>query len=360
MGRFEITERIYHCKSIRSIMSRYKRLVKISIILMIIALSSFGAWRSFSSHDFASFLGDLKKLLSHTDLLLFSLAVFVYLVSIPMNVLSWNAILKMFQSGVSVFQLIPILMSGVFFNNVTPMSRTGGELVRAYGLRERFKLPYTIAILSVALCRLTEMVPIVLMGIMGVFALLQNHVVTWQQIGIAGLTGCVVVGTAAWSNHKKHWIRSLWSRLFGYFLRKEQRHSGKQVDIKDIDWSVKQKRGFIESLMFSLIVWILALARLKLLAYALGIELSLSAVAAAIVWYTVIGVFAFTPGGIGMVEGGLVAAFVLMGIPPSQAFALAVLERGISYLLATAIGAVCASSIGARRFLWKNNIKSIK
>jgi uncharacterized protein (TIRG00374 family) len=354
MGRYEITERIYHCKSIRSKVSRHKRLIKIAIIILVIALSSLGAWKSFSSHNFASFLVDLKKLLSQTDLLLFSLAVFVYLVSIPMNVLSWNAILKMFHSGVSVFQLMPILMSGVFFNNVTPMSRTGGELVRAYGLRERFKLPYTIAILSVALCRLTEMVPIVLMGIMGIFALLQNHVVTWQQLGIAGLTGCVVVGTAAWSNHKKHWICNLWSRLLGYFLRKEQRHSGEKIDMEGIAWSVKQKRGFIESLMFSLIVWILALARLKLLAYALGIELSLSAVAAAIVWYTVIGVFAFTPGGIGMVEGGLVAAFMLMGVPASQAFALAVLERGISYLLATAIGAFCAFAMGGRQFLWKS------
>ena len=93
----------------------------------------------------------------------------------------------------------------------------------------------------------------------------------------------------------------------------------------------------------------MALVRLKLLAYALDIDLSFSMAAAAMVWYIGVGLFAITPGGVGIIEGGLVAAFVLMGLSPSQAFALTVLERAISYLLSTGIGAVCMFALGSRQ-----------
>ena len=326
-------------------------LVKKIIIALVIAVLAFGVWRAFASRGFAAFLADLKRALAQTNLLLFCLAIGVYLLSIPLAVLSWNAILKVFGSAVPAIQLIPILMAGVFVNNITPMSRTGGEIVRVYGLREKFKLPYTIGILSVALSKLTEIIPLGLMGLIGAFALIQSRIITWEQFGFIGAMGCFVIGISAWGFCKKRCMATLWSRLLRYFLRKEQKHSGKQVTIEEITWSIRQKKRFGESLLFSSALWALALLRFKVLAYALGIELSFSMAAAATVWCIAIGLLAFTPGGIGIVEGGLVAAFVLMGVPPPQAFALTVLERAISYILGTGIGAVCLFGLGGR-WLW--------
>jgi len=247
--------------------------------------------------------------------------------------------LRLLLSAVSVIQLIPILMAGVFVNNTTPMSRAGGEIVRVYGLREKFKLPYTIAILSVALSKLTEIVPVGLMGIIGVFVLAQSRIISWQQLKFIGMIGCFVVGIATWGIYKKHCLPTLWSKFIGYLLRKErlglksQSGSSNQLTIEETTWSIKQKKAFGESLLFSSALWGLALVRLKVLAYALGIDLSFSVAAAVTVWYIAIGFISFTPGGIGIIEGGLAAGFVFMGVSSSQAFALTVLERAISYLL---------------------------
>jgi hypothetical protein len=331
-------------------MKKHGSLIKRTIITLVIILSALGVWRSFTSPSFAGFLVDLREVLAQTNLPLFCLAVGVYLLSIPLAVLSWNAILKMFERQVPVIRLIPILMAGVFINNTTPMSRAGGEIVRVYGLRERFKLPYTIAILSVVLSKLTEVIPIGLMGIIGAFVLARHRIISWEQLRFIGAIGCFVVGVATWGIYKKR-CSTLWSKFLDYLIRKERQLSGEHPTIEEVTWSIKQRRAFGESLLFASALWTLALVRLKVLAYALGIDLSLGMAAAVIVWYIAIGFLAFTPGGIGIIEGGLVAGFVLMGIPPSRAFALTILERAISYMLSTGIGAICLFSLGGRE-LW--------
>lgn len=331
-------------------MRKRKSLIKRIFIASVTAVLAFGIWKSFASPDFATFLADLKGVLAQTNLLLFGLAVLVYLLSIVLAVLSWNAILKMFESAVPAIQLIPILMAGVFVNNTTPMSRAGGEIVRVYGLHKRFKLPYTIAILSVALSKLTEMAPVGLMGVISIFVLVEHQIISWRQLGFIGLIGCFATGIAAWGIYKKHYLSALWSKFIGYLLRKERQLSGNHFTIEEITWSIKRNKAFIESLLFASALWGLALVRLKVLAYALGIDLSFSIAAAVMVWYIAVGLLAFTPGGVGIIEGGLVGSFVLMGIPSSQAIALTVLERAISYLLSTGIGAVCLFALGGKRF----------
>ena len=334
-------------------MSKHKSLLKKIIIMLVIALSGLGIWKFYTYPGSTEFFHSLKEVLSQTNIPLFCVAVILYLLSIPLAVLSWNALLKAFRSGVPVIQLIPILMAGVFTNNITPMSRAGGEVVRVYGLRDRFKLPYTVAFLSVALSKLTEIIPLGLLGLMGLSVLLQSKVISWHQIRFVGIIGGVVVGAAVLVVCKRHYLGGLWTRILNHFLRKEQKHSGSQITMAEIKWAIRQKRAFGESLLFSLALWVLAAVRLKVLAYALGIELSFGMASAATVWGIAVGLVAFTPGGIGLVEGGLAASLVLMGVPPSQAFALTVLERTISYLLASALGAVCFFTLGGKQFLAK-------
>ena len=184
-------------------MKKYKPLVKRIIIGLVIVLSAFGIWTSLTSSSSARFFADLREVLAQTNLLLFCSGIVLYLLSIPLRALSWNAILRAFDSAVPAIQLIPILVTGMFVNNVTPIGRTGGEIVRVYGLRKKFKFPYTIAILSVVLAKLTELIPIGLMGIVSLLVLVQSRIISWQQLGFVGLMGCLLTGTAAWGIYKK-------------------------------------------------------------------------------------------------------------------------------------------------------------
>ncbi len=328
---------------------KYRSSLKVIGVALVIALSTFGVWKSFTSPRFATFLAELREVLAQTNLPLFCLGIGLYLFGVLLAALNWRAILKVFGIAVPVIQLIPILMAGVFISNATPTSRVGGEIFRVYGLREKFKLPYTIAILSVALGRLMEVVPISLMGVIGISVIVQSRIISWQQFSFIGAMGCFAFGVAAWGDiYGKRCILTLWPRFLDYVLRKEPQFSGNQITIEEINSLIKHKKAFGESLLFASAFWMLALVRLKVLAYTLDIDLSFSVAAAATVWYVTMGFLSLTPGGIGIIEGGLVAGFVVMGVPPSQAFALTVLERAISYLFSTVIGAASLLMLGGR------------
>lgn len=330
-----------------------KSLLKKIALALIIVLSGLGVWKFYTSSFSATFWIGLREVLGRTNPILFCLAIILYLFSIPLAVLSWNALLKAFRSGVPVYQLVPILMAGVFTNNITPMSRAGGEIVRVYGIHEKFRLPYSIAFLSVALSKLTELIPLALLGTIGVFALIQERIFAWHQFRYMAVVICFAIGIIVLCIREKRRLRILWQKVLGYLIRREQKHSENYLSVDEITAAIKQKRALSESLLFSLLLWVLATIRLMILAYALGIEMSFTIAAAATVWCILVGLVAFTPGGIGLVEGGLAASLILMGIPSSEAFALAILERSISYFLATAIGFVCFFALGGRQFLAK-------
>jgi uncharacterized protein (TIRG00374 family) len=332
-------------------MVEYIMSFKYIIIILFILLSGFGIWKLFTSPDLSIFISDLKKVLAQTNLPFLSLAVVLYFFTIPLAMLNWNAILKMFDISVPVIRLIPILMAGLFVNNITPMSKVGGEIVRVYGLYSKFRTPYAIAFLSVALSKLTDIVPITTMFIIGSFILIQSRIIKWYQFGIIVSIICFGFGIVAWCIYKKHYMQTLLSKFLGYFLRKGKRLAINQVNNYIIIWSRRQKIAFTESIMYSSALWFLTMIRLKVLAYALGFNLSLSESAVATVWYIIVGLLAFTPGGIGIIEGGLASSFVLMGFTVSQAFALTVLERAISYLLSTSIGGICLVVLGGKKFM---------
>jgi uncharacterized protein (TIRG00374 family) len=327
---------------------KYKSLLTGIITGLFIIILAFGIGRFFTSPNFATFLSDLSEVLAQTDLLLFGLAIAVYLFSVVLASLSWNAILKIFANPVSVIHLIPVWMASIFVNNVTPMSKAGGEVIRVYGLSKKFGLSYTVAVLSVALNKLTEAAPVGLMAIIGAFVLVQHRVISWRQFAFISLIVCLIAGIITWIICQKLHRSNLWSKLLRYFRHKEQQISGNKFTSEKIIWS--NKTAFIESLLFASAFWTMGLMRLKVLAYALDIELSFSVAAAATVWYIAVGLLAFTPGGIGIVESGLAAGLVLLGLPPSQAFALIVLDRAISYLFSTVIGAVCLFVLGGKQF----------
>jgi hypothetical protein len=330
-----------------------KRFIKITIILLAFIFVAFGIWRYFVSIDISLFLSDLREVLSRANLFLFCVAICIYLFSVLMTAMSWNAVLKIYESSVSVLQLIPIWMAGIFVNNVTPMSRAGGEIARIYGLRRKFKLSYTVAVVSVFLSKLTEFAPVSLMVIIGFPVLAQYHILSWWQLGLIGLVTCFVIAIALWLIKKRHFLPFIWEKLYNYLLSQEEKAGVSQPVMKKPVWSKDHKKAFAESLIFSCVFWLLGLLRLKTLAYALDIDLSFSATAAVTVWYIIVGFLAFTPGGIGIVEGGLTAGLILLGIPASQALALTILDRSISYVLSSGIGAICLLSMGGKHLLSK-------
>ena len=104
-------------------------------------------------------------------------------------------------------------------------------------------------------------------------------------------------------------------------------------------------RGAARALPAALCVWVLDLARLALVARALGLHLSLSTLAG-LALAALIGGQAPTPAGVGAVEGAMVATGVALGMTPADALGLAVADRTLSLTLGTLLGALASARLG--------------
>jgi len=328
------------------------RFLKKGLLLLFIVCSILFSIKFMTSPRFLPFFSDFKNVLTKTNPALFGLALCIYLVSVIFSALSWNAVLEAFECHISVFQLIPVVLGGIFVNNITPFSRTGGETIRVYWLKERFRLPYSITILSVILSRVIELIPVTALSFFSVGALLKFKLVWWENIEFLFPIGTLII-LAGVLIIQRRWAASLYAKLMQLFIRSKRFPETHEINTEFLDKGLRNKRALAKSLLFSSVLWILDVARLKVLASSLHLTLSWSLTVVASVLHLSLGLIAFTPGGVGFVEGGLCAGLTLLGVNPPEAAGLTVLERVISYFLSSAIGFWCVILLGGKQ-LWKS------
>jgi uncharacterized protein (TIRG00374 family) len=112
-------------------------------------------------------------------------------------------------------------------------------------------------------------------------------------------------------------------------------------------------KSFISVLLLSSGVWVLDLIRLKLIALALNLPLSMHLIATVSILYLLLGSLPITPGGLGIVEGGLISILLYFGVPLASASSFVFLERFISFGLSSVIGFLYLFYYGGFK-IWKS------
>jgi len=102
----------------------------------------------------------------------------------------------------------------------------------------------------------------------------------------------------------------------------------------------------------ALLLNLVNMMRIWLILFALGWNASLAAPLLAVTVPLLAGIIPFLPGGLVLVETSMVGVFVLCGIPLTIAISATLIERAISYILSTIVGAAATSYLGVK--LWKN------
>jgi uncharacterized protein (TIRG00374 family) len=276
----------------------------------------------------------------HANLGLYAAAILVYYVSFVARGLRWRILLANAGEPRRATRLIPIILASFFVNCVVPAKM--GDVYRAYLGRIRERIPGSKAFGTVVSERLLDLcVLMVLLLASGayVFHKRSSAALIPYVVG-GGLLSAVGIGIVALmrSGHGTRILRLLPEAIFH---RYESFRSG----------AVTSLRRWPLLIVLTGVVWSCESGRLGLVIAALGLsaqvgpsQFVLVALVAALLTTV-----PFTPGGVGLVQGGVTASLVVVaGLDNTRAFSVALLDGSISYGSLVVIGFIAFAVLHLR------------
>ena len=291
-----------------------RTLISIGVALVIVVVA---VWRA--PIDW----GEAWTRIRHANLALYILALAVYYLSFVVRGIRWQVLLANAGMKRRTVPLIPIVLTSFFVNCVVPAKL--GDVYRAYLGRIKQRLPATKAFGTIVAERLLDLcVLMALLLVSGAYVFHKRapgELVPYMVIGglicAAGIAVIAVMKTGRGT-------RVLRLLPDGIVRRYEQFRSG----------AVTSLRRWPRLITLTVMVWACESGRLGLVVAALGYshqvgpsQFVIIALVAALLTTV-----PFTPGGIGLVEAGMVGVLIaIAGIGDTAAVSITLLDRSISY-----------------------------
>lgn len=284
-------------------------------------------------------------------------AIAVYFLSIAIWAGRWQTALSFVHSRISLGTRYLILWATVFLNNITPGVRVGGDpFGRIYMLHKLENTTYSAGMASlVGEFALTPLLVISFM--MAGFLLqfgrdsLQLSLIIIEAWVLAALVTLFLPRLFFGRRIALRGVSSITNRVVGWF--------GKRQNVQEIVRGIEAFYSSTYAIMdrwqkvllvgaWTLLISAFDILRLYLIFLALGYHPTLSTLLIACSLPIIIGLIPFLPGGLVLVEGSLLSILAFWGVPLSVAIAATLIERGITFVLSTIVGAAAFSYLGVK------------
>lgn len=297
--------------------------------------------------------------LQSADYLLVLAALAIYVGGTIVWTLRWRVTLSAAGHKVRIRDLFLTIYGGMFINNVTPFTYSGGDPIgRSYLLSKTQKVPFASAFATI----ITEFV----LDVPVYFSFITFGVT--MALGLAPVLAVlvsiiiVVLLEIALLSIFSHATRNKFAskRVGGFVTRliKRIRKGTKTRRITggisrfytDAQTIVSRRTIVVTVILFSVTLWTISVLRLFIIFQALGYtpSISMMTLAATVPW--VVGLLPLLPGGLGTVDAALVSIFMIFGAPFEIALSAALIERAISFVFSTIAGAGALSYLTFKVF----------
>jgi glycosyltransferase 2 family protein len=277
-------------------------------------------------------LNDISGTLKEARLRYVILAVLAYILSVYLFAVRWRQVLACIGYDLKASSLVPVYFGAIFINNITPGGNMAtGESFRILWANKRFGISYVDAFKTIFFERLVEAIPVMLLLIYILDSFPSFEIKFIPMVDRLALNSIIIF-----------LLTLLVLALTMLFFR--ERFTSLLSNVQK-NWKLF-KSSFIPVLLLSCGVWTLDIIRLKLVALALNIDLSLNLIVTVSILSFLLGALPLTPGGLGIVEGGLIYLLLYLGLPLGPAGSFVFLERFISYGVSSLMGFLYLSYYG--------------
>jgi len=306
-------------------------------------------------------LGGIYNTIISADLKLVLLAVGLYFFEVFFWADRWRMALMAAGYTIGFWKLYVIAHSGMFFTNITPVSKSGAEPFRAYFIKKTQKVPYSTGFATILAEAILSIIPF--LGLLLVSMVLLIYLLSpplWVSAAILGMVICLLVAFAplAYTLVKRKTASGGIFKIMRWISKRRGRKTSDEKIMRPIkkfydsmQIVLHDKKKAVTISIIALLLNLVNMVRIWIILFALGWNSSLVAPLLAVTVPTVAGIIPFLPGGLVLVEASMAGAFMACGIPLTIAISATLVERAISYVLNSIVGAAATSYLGIK--VWK-------
>ena len=279
------------------------------------------------------------------------LAALCQIIALLLWSLRWKVLLTTVQPATFTDILKGVLI-GIFFSNITPVARAGGEPFRAYYMEKKISIPFEDAFATIVVDRIMDSIPF-----MAIIAVSLAYFVFCTDISTQVMIILILVFflnllllflVLFFSLNVKaaKTLMKFILKCVAIFFKKTEDYQDRMEKAVDqyhdtIRKFSSQRIPLALSVCISFVFWFFLILRNYLVIVALGYHMSLIGVAVVQTAGPLVGILPLLPGGVGSVDGTMVFLYILFGFSAVTAVSISLVDRFISFWAPTILGGLC-------------------
>ena len=295
-------------------------------------------------------IDDVINALKIANLYLIALAIITQVFTYFLYTLRWKILNEIADLNAGIFKLLPITLVGLAVNNITPSGRGGGEPVRAYIFAREENYPMEETFAAVVADRALDTFPFVFLAILTIIgmtmyfdlspALLILMVVAVIVIVLILILLIFMSINPNFGKRVDGWIIGIVRRFYkkNSDEMEQKIHNVIKGFQETMNLVIRNKKVLYYALPLSFIIWGFEILRVYIVFLAFGADVSPIVIGEVFILASLAGMIPLLPGGLGAVDGIMIVFYAAAGINASISAGATVIERLISFWLATILG----------------------
>lgn len=294
------------------------------------------------------------------NLSIIALAIATQVFTYFLYTLRWEILNKLADMDIGIKKLLPMVLVGLAINNVTPSGRGGGEPVRAYLLsKSNEDYHFEDSLATVVADRALDTFPFIVLAAITIVSMtlffdLDLWLLIVMVLAVIAIIAILIVLiymciNPGFGNRVDGWIIGLVRR----FYKKNSESLENQIHDaifgfqKTMKMLISNKKGLVYTLTLSFVIWFFEIFRVYLVFLAFGANVNPIIIGEVFIVACLVGMVPLLPGGLGAVDGLMILFYSAAGVSASISAAATVIERLISFWMATILGLVIMPYYGA-------------
>jgi len=269
-----------------------------------------------------------------------------------LHIYRWKMVLKIKGHDIPFTKLIPPRTAGYAVSYLTPLSRIGGEPVRAYLLKKEHELGFGEGLSSVFIDKIIEWTAAMSFLLVGMFFLFTYYALpknTWIYLILIWVFLATLIFVFYRKAMRNEGFFMMLLKLFRIDRIAQVKKMHKSIEWFDSDISkffINNKKKVFGLLLFSMFIQLIILIMYQLMVFFLGFKINLL-YALLIMVFVSFATIIPTPATLGVYEGAAAVIFIILGLGAETGVAFSLLIR-IAELTITGIGAFFLSFFGIK------------